>query len=111
MSDVKDEPKAKKPKNHSKIEEDDAAMAARLQDEENRMARPTRGGATRKKPTKKNGVKKSPKKKSSAKVRSDDDSSIKSGAEDDNKERKGGFHASHTPSPPTSNLSQILTPF
>jgi len=92
LSEPEDQPKPKKKKTKQlTVEDDDAAYAARLQNEENRNARPTRGGSTRKRaPAKKEkGVTK--KKKSAAKVKADDDSDLSS-VEDAPKERKGGFH-------------------
>ncbi|RMD44264.1 hypothetical protein DV735_g802, partial [Chaetothyriales sp. CBS 134920] len=81
--------------------EDDAAIAARLQAEEDRLARPTRGGTSRKAaPTKKK--KKTPRK-SKNRLGSDDDSDI--GGEDKPKKPKSntGFNAK-TAQPVTKQL-------
>ncbi|KAL9060318.1 MAG: hypothetical protein Q9162_000722 [Coniocarpon cinnabarinum] len=85
-------PKKKQKKSHG---ESDAALAARLQAEENGRSRPTRGGATRKKapPVKKSTPKK---KKSKTRVDEEDDSGAEgSGSEDPKKKRKpgGAFNA------------------
>jgi len=83
--------------------EDDAAMAARLQAEENSRARPTRGGSMRKASAPK---KKMAKKKTSSKVKAEDDSDLY--VSDSAKERKvnrsGGFHKLMVLSAPLSNL-------
>ena len=88
MSELADQaPSAKKRK--TKVE-DDAALAARLQAEEERMARPTRGGTSRKAaPTKKKTPKK--KQKTSARVGASDDSDIDS-SESPKPQRNTGFH-------------------
>lgn len=93
--DEPDEPIESRPRKKQKTvskRESDAAMAARLQAEENGMARPTRGGASRKKGT---AVKKSPKKKkkSATKVNSDDDSVEGSDGEKKANKRGGPFNA------------------
>lgn len=84
LSDVVDHGPPKKKRKSSM--EDDATLAARLQAEEDKRARPTRGGPSRKAaPSKK---KKTPKKKSSAKVNSDG-----SEIDDEDKPKKTtGFH-------------------
>jgi upstream activation factor subunit UAF30 len=77
------------PKKRKVSTEDDAAMAARLQAEEDGRARPTRGGAPRKAaPAKK---KKTPKKKTSARVTGSDDSDVPS---EDKPKKNTGFHVS-----------------
>lgn len=88
LSDVADTPPLKKKKKVPM--ESDAALAARLQAEENSRARPTRGGSSRKAATVK---KKTPKKKSASKVKSADDSDIDSGSGGEKKvNRSGAFH-------------------
>ncbi|RMZ80646.1 hypothetical protein DV738_g2631, partial [Chaetothyriales sp. CBS 135597] len=82
--------------------EDDAAIAARLQAEEDRLARPTRGGTSRKAaPTKKK--KKTPRK-SKNRLGSEEDSDL--GGEDKPKKPKSntGFNASQTHLLPLSAL-------
>lgn len=68
------------------------------------MARPTRGGSTKKKaPIKK----KTPKKKSVDKVRAEDDSDLElnsDGEVKEKKERKGGFHKQYYLSAPLAEL-------
>ena len=91
LSEPIDEPKPKKHKKQAPAEDDDAAFAARLQDEENRRGRPTRGGATRKRAPAKKDKSGPKKKKSAAKVKATDDSEVES-ADEAPKERKGGFH-------------------
>jgi len=96
----------------------DAAYAARLQAQENLLARPTRGGNTRKTaPVKK---KKSPSKKAktSAKVRASDDSDIDSSEAGEKKvNRNTGFHVSiaflkvWVPTDMDRNLSPYQRPF
>jgi upstream activation factor subunit UAF30 len=91
-------PKKKHKKSHS-VELSDAALAARLQAEENgRMARATRGGNSAKRKTLVKKGKKEPKKKkkkSKARVGSGDDSDLESGVEKKEVKRTGGFHVSH----------------
>lgn len=85
-------PPKKKPKASRSTEDSDAAFAARLQAEENRAGRATRGAATGKRkaaPAKK--VKKEKKKKSKARVGSDEDSDVEGGEKKEVK-RNGGFH-------------------
>lgn len=89
LSDVVDTaPRKKKRKG---TEADDAAFAAKLQAEEDRAARPTRGGSSRKSaPVKK---KKAPKKKTANKVTNSDDSEIDDeGATKRKVNRETGFH-------------------
>lgn len=70
----------------------DAAFAAKLQAEENMLARPTRGGSSRKAaPTKKKTPKK---KKTKNKVSGEDDSDLETGSEKPKPKRTGGFHVS-----------------
>ena len=81
------------PKKKPKVDYDsDAAYAAKLQAQENRRIRSTRGGGSKPTHVKK---KKAPKKKTSAKVRAEDDSGL-DGSSSEVKERKvnrsGGFH-------------------
>jgi upstream activation factor subunit UAF30 len=85
LSDVIDDvPPSKKRKVKT---EDDASLAARLQAEEDKMARPTRGGAPRKAaPAKK---KKTPKKKTSSRITGSDDSDV---ASEDKPKKNTGFH-------------------
>ena len=105
LSDVIDKaPPKKKRKEKDDSIEDDAAIAARLQAEENRASRPSRGGAPRKAaPAKK---KKAPKKKTANKVTASDDSDVEEG--DGTKKRKvnreTGFHK-------PMNLSETATDF
>ena len=74
--------------------ESDAAMAARLQAEENGRARPTRGGSSRSSTKKKSSsVRKSPKKKknkSESKINEDDDSAENSTSEEKKTSKRGG---------------------
>jgi upstream activation factor subunit UAF30 len=91
LSSVADSPPPKK-KHKKSVELSDAALAARLQAEENiRNGRATRGVAKRKAPVKK--VKKERKKKSKVRVGSEDDSDAESGEKKD-VVRTGGFHVS-----------------
>jgi upstream activation factor subunit UAF30 len=68
------------------------------------MARPTRGGAAKKKaPVKK----RTPKKKSADKVKADDDSDLELNSDGEvkpKKERKGGFHKQYHLSAPLADL-------
>ncbi|KAJ5239373.1 hypothetical protein N7468_003992 [Penicillium chermesinum] len=79
----------------------DAAFAAKLQAEENKRARPTRGGNSRRTAP----AKKKSKAKTSKRVKAEDDSDIGSGS-DTKKEvnRSGGFHKPLNLSPPLSAL-------
>jgi len=96
LSDIVD---AAPPKKKRKASIDaDAAFAARLQAEEDKLARPTRGGATRKATVTKK--KKTPKKKTSTRVTGSDDSDVND--EDRKKqERNTGFHVSRTTRSPS----------
>ncbi|ETI28773.1 hypothetical protein G647_01224 [Cladophialophora carrionii CBS 160.54] len=77
----------------------DAAFAAKLQAEEDKMARPTRGGGTRKSaPTKK---KKKPKK---DRITASDDSEIDGEEKESKPKRDTGFHKPLNLSPALSNL-------
>ena len=85
--------KAHAPKKHKKTASNvdaDAIYAAKLQAEENKRVRSTRGGNTRKAAP----VKKKAKTKTSKKVKAEDDSELESGSETTKKEvnRSGGFH-------------------
>lgn len=101
LSDVVDTAPAKK-KRKASVDED-AAFAARLQAEEDRNARPTRGGAPRKAaPSKK---KKTPRKKTASKVTGSDDSDVDDeGGTTRKVNRNTGFHK-------PMNLSAIATDF
>ena len=91
LSDLIDDRPVKKRKKKISVEDDDAAFAARLQAEENSRARPTRGGATKKR----NPVtpKKRIKTKSAKKVQGEDDSGIEDGSASEKiVNRSGGFH-------------------
>ncbi|KAL1990497.1 hypothetical protein VTN49DRAFT_6336 [Thermomyces lanuginosus] len=92
-------PKAKRQKPDHDIEAD-ALFAAKLQAEENKRARPTRGSANRKTTL----VKK--KAKTAKKVRAEDDSGLDSSSEAGKKEvnRSGGFHKPLLLSPALSEL-------
>lgn len=86
----------------------DAKLAAKLQAEENRRSRATRGGgAKRKAPVKK----RAPKKKSSDKVKAEDDSDIELGSDGEVKQkvRKGGFHKQYNLSAPLAELVGSVT--
>ena len=87
-----------KKKRKSATVDEDAAYAARLQAEEDKRARPTRGGNTRKSMPTKKKKKVSTKSKSAKKVGTVDDSELEgSGSGLDKKEvkRTGGFHVSY----------------
>jgi len=101
LSDVVDTVPAKK-KRKASVDED-AAFAARLQAEEDRNARPTRGGAPRKAaPSKK---KKTSRKKTASKVTGSDDSDVDDeGGTTRKVNRNTGFHK-------PMNLSAIATDF
>jgi hypothetical protein len=74
----------------------DALYAAKLQAEEDKLARPTRGGNSRKSALAKK--KKSPKKKTSARVRASDDSDMDDSESGEKKPPKNtGFHVSPAP--------------
>ena len=95
---IDDAPPKKKRKSPA---EDDAALAARLQAEEVKLSRPTRGAGTRKAaPVKK---KKTPKKKSAARIKgnSDDEGSDASG---EKPVKNTGFHKPLLLSPALSEL-------
>jgi len=101
LSDVVDSAPARKKRKDSVNE--DAAFAAKLQAEEDRNARPTRGVASRKvAPSKK---KKTPKKKTAAKVTGSDDSDVDGeGGTTRKVNRNTGFHK-------PMNLSAVATDF
>ena len=95
LSDIPDTPSPRKKKKVDHYVVDDAALAARLQAEENSRARPTRNGMNRKTVTIKKKKKSNPKKKTSDKVKAEDDSDLlDSGSEGTEKKinRSGGFH-------------------
>jgi upstream activation factor subunit UAF30 len=86
-SDSKDSSPPPKKKLKAEVDED-AAFAARLQAEEDKMARPTRGGASRKAaPAKKK--RKTPKK---TRVTASDDSDLDGMDKKDKPKKKTGFH-------------------
>ena len=91
---LSDVPKSTPPKKKQKLspgEDADAAYAAKLQAELNSLARPTRGGATRKTAAAKK--RKTPKKKTSDRVKAEDDSNMEdSGAEEKKVNRNSAFH-------------------
>lgn len=91
-SDDLEEPASQKRRTGPDVDAD-AVFAAKLQAEENKRARPTRGSATRKTaPTKKKS-----KSKTAKKARAEDDSDLDSGSETGRKKevnRSGGFHVS-----------------
>lgn len=91
-----------------KSEDTDAQLAARLQAQENRSGRATRGGGVKR--VKKAAVKK---RKSKAKVGADEDSEMEVGSdgvrrEKAVKERKGGFHVSASRSPAPQRVMMFL---
>lgn len=92
-SDVVDDapPKKKRKENKESAKETDAEIAARLQAQEDRAARPTRGAAPRKSaPAKK---KKTPKKKTATRVTGSDDSDVEEeGGTGRKVNRETGFH-------------------
>lgn len=92
-SDVIDDapPKKKRKENKDNAKETDAEIAARLQAQEDRAARPTRGAAPRKAaPAKK---KKTPKKKTATRITGSDDSDVEDeGGTGRKVNRETGFH-------------------
>jgi upstream activation factor subunit UAF30 len=89
-------PPAKKRKPEYDVDAD-AIYAARLQAEENKRARPTRGSSTRKAAPAK---KKSAKSKTTRKIKAEDDSDLESASENGTTKevnRSGGFHVSFRP--------------
>lgn len=91
-SDVVDDapPKKKRKENKDTAKETDAEIAARLQAQEDRAARPTRGAAPRKAaPAKK---KKTPKKKTATRITGSDDSDVEEGGTERKVNRETGFH-------------------
>lgn len=88
-------------KKKTKFEETDAELAARLQAEEARSARPSRNGAARKVTTKKK--KTAVKRKSAAKVAGSDDSDVEHGIER-KVNRNTGFHKPLNLSPAASDF-------
>lgn len=87
---------AKKPRKSKATEEDDAAFAARLQAQENSLARSTRGNNSTKRRSAVNKAtpKKNKKTKSAKKIKDDDESGLETGSGVEKKEvkRTGGFH-------------------
>ena len=104
LSDVIDNAPAKKKRKESV--DDDAAFAAKLQAEEDRAARPTRGGAPRKQKAAQTKKAKTSKKKktTSAKVTGSDDSDIDDSATPRKVNRNTGFHK-------PMNLSEVAADF
>jgi len=97
VSDVADTPPPKK--KHKSTVDADAAFAAKLQAEEDKRARPTRGGATRKSaPTKKK------KKTKKDRITASDDSEVDGEDKEQKPKRKTGFHKPLNLSPALSNL-------
>jgi upstream activation factor subunit UAF30 len=89
VSKVMDESPPKKKRKEPSVDAD-AAFAARLQAEEDKRARPTRGGGTRKAaPVKK----KTPKKKTAARIRGSDDSAADD-SQTEKKTKNTGFNVS-----------------
>jgi len=85
-------------------DEDDAAYAARLQAEEDQLARPTRGSATRKRaPAKKAAGTPKKKQKSATKIKASDDSEVETG-EDGETKKSGAFHKPYALSEPLAQL-------
>jgi upstream activation factor subunit UAF30 len=93
LSNLENTPPQKKHKKQRSAEDEDAALAAKLQAEYNAAsrARSTRGGSTKKRAP---APKKKVKKKSANTVKDEDDSELGSGSGADKKEvkRTGGFH-------------------
>lgn len=100
-SDIDDSaPPKKKTKRKESVMDDDAAFAARLQAEEDRNSRPTRGGgAPRKQKGAQSKKSKTPKKKTSTKVTGSDDSDIDDSAPRRKVNRNTGFHKPYNLSP------------
>ena len=89
--------------------DDDAQLAARLQAEEERLARPTRGGTSRKGASaKKKTPKKKNKNKTSAKIGASDDSDLE-GSETEKPKRNTGFHVCYLPWFGTRQITFIET--
>lgn len=85
-------PKKKRKDNKANIKESDAEIAARLQAQEDRAARPTRGGAPRK-PAPAKKKKKAPKKKTATRITGSDDSDLEDeGGTRRKVNRDTGFH-------------------
>ncbi|KAF2854639.1 SWIB-domain-containing protein [Plenodomus tracheiphilus IPT5] len=107
LSELDDMPRPKKKAKKSRVvaEDNDAALAARLQAEENARLRSTRGGNTKRRAAPKK-VEKKTKKKSATRVKDEDDSDVNSdsGAEKKSPSRKGGFHKPMALSPALSEL-------
>jgi hypothetical protein len=95
------------PKKKRKVnkEDADAKLAAKLQAQENRSARATRGGGKERK-VKVKKEKRTPKKKSEKKIKADDDSEVELGSDGEVKEKvkKGGFHKLYYLSAPLAEL-------
>lgn len=90
-SELDDAPPKRKKRKESAMD-DDAAFAARLQAEEDRNSRPTRGGAPRKQKAASAKKSKTSKKKTSAKVTGSDDSDVDDSASPRKVNRNTGFH-------------------
>lgn len=89
VSDVIDESPPKKMRKEASVDAD-AVLAARLQAEEDKRARPTRGGSSRKAaPVKK----KTPKKKTAARIRGSDESDVED-SQSEKKPKNTGFNVS-----------------
>ncbi|KAI9717539.1 MAG: hypothetical protein M1812_004680 [Candelaria pacifica] len=104
LSEVVDYPVRKKTKRKTPAD-DDAIFAAKLQAEENSRARPTRGGATKKRVVVKK--KAAPKKKPAKAVKAEGDSEIGSDSDVESAKevkRTGGFHKAMNLSAPLSSL-------
>ncbi|MCJ1408593.1 hypothetical protein MMC19_002668 [Ptychographa xylographoides] len=103
LSNVPITPPPKKKRKAISPEDDDAVYAAKLQAELNSLARPTRGGASKKSFVIKK--KKTPRKKTSSKIKAEDDSDLEgSGNEEKKVNRSGGFHKPLILSAPLSAL-------
>lgn len=104
--------KAMPRKKQARAVDEDAAFAARLQAEENRQARSTRGGNNPKKPpvSKRKVVKR--KKKSSTKIKGEDGSELDSDADVSEKKinRNSAFHVCRTPLSCHTNSLGLLGP-
>ncbi|KAB8336916.1 hypothetical protein FH972_021222 [Carpinus fangiana] len=110
-SDVIDDARPKK-KTKRVEAETDAALAARLQAEEDRRQRATRGGGSRTKrpPVKAKTPKKHAKTKSASKISANDDSDVESGSMDDKPVKKNGaFHVRAFPTPIWRLIADVQT--
>jgi upstream activation factor subunit UAF30 len=105
LSDVMDESPPKKKRKEPSVDAD-AAFAARLQAEEDKRARPTRGGSSRKvAPVKK----KTPKKKTATRIRGSDESGVEDSAIE-KKPKNNGFNVSPSPSSVDHSLTDPQKP-